>query len=260
MEKGAFLLYTEYQEEISSLNDEEAGRLLKAIYAHEAGQEEIQLAGPEKVLFSIFRRRLDDNREKYRKTCEKRGEAGAKGGNQKVANASKPKQKVAKANFARTDVANASKPKQKTLDNDLELDNELEGQENKEARASYTEPETVSVPPQEIPAIVSLPLNDKTEYPVTEEQCHEWAGLYPAVDVIQQLRNMRGWLLANPVRRKTKTGILRFVTGWLSKEQNKGPGKGLPPKPKSNASYDIDELEALSRFDVPEELQEETTG
>lgn len=79
------------------------------------------------------------------------------------------------------------------------------------------EPETVSAPP-----VIELPLNDGTMYPISQEQCQEWAGLYPAVDVIQQLRQMRGWLDANPTRRKTKGGIKRFVTNWLAKEQNKG--------------------------------------
>lgn len=87
----------------------------------------------------------------------------------------------------------------------------------KEANASCAKPQSGSTPP-----VICLPLNDGTEYLVSQEQCHEWAGLYPAVDVIQQLRNMRGWLIGNPDRRKTKRGILRFVTGWLSKEQDRG--------------------------------------
>lgn len=70
--------------------------------------------------------------------------------------------------------------------------------------------------------VITLPLNDGTEYPVTEEQCQEWAGLYPAVDAIQQLREMRGWLLSNPTKRKTRRGILIFVTRWLGREQDKG--------------------------------------
>ena len=96
--------------------------------------------------------------------------------------------------------------------------------------------------------VIELPLNDRSLYPITKEQSQEWAGLYPAVDVIQQLRNMRGWLDANPVKRKTKTGILRFINGWLAKEQNKGVGfssaGGIPgyidPKnaPSSQKNYD----------------------
>ena len=70
--------------------------------------------------------------------------------------------------------------------------------------------------------VITLTLNDKTEYQIYEEQCQEWAGLYPAVDVIQQLRAMKGWINANPTKRKTKAGIKRFINGWLAKEQNRG--------------------------------------
>ena len=80
-----------------------------------------------------------------------------------------------------------------------------------------TEPQAASMPP-----VIFLPLNDGTEYPVSREQCHEWAGLYPAVDVIQQLRQMRAWLIANPRKKKTKSGINRFIVTWLSKEQDRG--------------------------------------
>lgn len=79
------------------------------------------------------------------------------------------------------------------------------------------EPETASAPPA-----ILLPLNDGSDYPVSQEQCQEWAGLYPAVDVIQQLRNMRGWLLNNPAKKKTRRGITRFINGWLAREQDKG--------------------------------------
>lgn len=69
---------------------------------------------------------------------------------------------------------------------------------------------------------VSLILNDKTEYWIFEDQIAEWMELFPAVDVMQELRKMRSWLDSNTSRRKTKRGILRFVNGWLSKEQDKG--------------------------------------
>ena len=82
---------------------------------------------------------------------------------------------------------------------------------------SCAEPEPDSTPPA-----ILLPLNDGSEYPVTVEQCHEWAGLYPAVDVMQQLRGMRGWLDANPQKRKTRRGIKKFVNSWLSREQDRG--------------------------------------
>lgn len=91
-------------------------------------------------------------------------------------------------------------------------------QSESEYKSEYSaEQQAASAPP-----VIRLPLNDGTEYEVSVEQCHEWAGLYPAVDVIQQLRSMRGWLGANPKKKKTRSGIKRFITSWLSREQDKG--------------------------------------
>lgn len=72
---------------------------------------------------------------------------------------------------------------------------------------------------------IELPLNDKTVYQVTKAQVHQWEGLYPAVDVSQALRGMKGWLDARPDKRKTRRGISRFINGWLAREQDKGGNK-----------------------------------
>lgn len=95
------------------------------------------------------------------------------------------------------------------------------------------------------PAVITLTLNDKSEYPISQEQVDGWKELYPAVDVMQQLRGMKGWLDANPARRKTKTGILRFVNSWLSREQDKGrasprksaDGMGCYERPTGNYDH-----------------------
>ena len=72
---------------------------------------------------------------------------------------------------------------------------------------------------------INLPLNDKSEFTVTEEMIAEWSELYPAVDVKQDLRKMKGWLDSNPNRRKTKSGIKRFIINWLAKTQDSGGNK-----------------------------------
>lgn len=70
--------------------------------------------------------------------------------------------------------------------------------------------------------IFSLPLNDKSLYSIYQEQIDKWHELYPAVNIMQELKNMYGWIDANPRRRKTKAGITRFINSWLSSTQNKG--------------------------------------
>jgi hypothetical protein len=70
--------------------------------------------------------------------------------------------------------------------------------------------------------VISFLLNDKSEFPIYEKQIDVWRDLYPAVDILQDLRNIKGWCEANPKQRKTKTGALRFVNSWLSRTQNRG--------------------------------------
>lgn len=83
--------------------------------------------------------------------------------------------------------------------------------------APSAEPETVSAPP-----IISIILNDKSFFDVSPEDYNRWCELYPAVNVMQELRKMSSWSTDNPKRRKTKSGIRRFINAWLSKEQDKG--------------------------------------
>lgn len=70
--------------------------------------------------------------------------------------------------------------------------------------------------------IISLILNDKTFYPIYQKDIDEWKELYPAVDILQELRKMKGWCIDNPRKRKTRNGVRRFIGGWLSREQDRG--------------------------------------
>lgn len=70
--------------------------------------------------------------------------------------------------------------------------------------------------------VIALPLNDGTEKAVTQGEIDKWSELYPAVDIMAELRKMVGWLDANPKKRKTRRGIGQFINGWLSREQDKG--------------------------------------
>ncbi|WP_160147917.1 helix-turn-helix domain-containing protein [Trinickia soli] len=69
--------------------------------------------------------------------------------------------------------------------------------------------------------VVSIPLVDGSEYPVGANQIAEWSATYPGIDVLEQLRRMRQWSIANPARRKTVRGVLRFANNWLAREQDK---------------------------------------
>lgn len=103
-----------------------------------------------------------------------------------------------------------------------------EGREGKGKEGDSAEPQSDSTPS---PAVVSIPLVDKTEFPVTQVMVDDWSATFPAVDVPQQLREMRAWCVANPTKRKTPRGINAFIVTWLGKEQDSGKGgrRNEPP-------------------------------
>lgn len=68
-----------------------------------------------------------------------------------------------------------------------------------------------------------LPLNDSTEYEVAQKDVDYWSQMFPAIDVMQKLRNMHTWLDANPGNRKTRRGVRAFIARWLAEEQDKAP-------------------------------------
>ncbi len=84
------------------------------------------------------------------------------------------------------------------------------------------------------PVAVSFLLNDGKDFEITEAQVREFAELYPAIDVLQQLRAIKAWTISNPKNRKTRSGAMRFVNSWLSRAQNQAPTKPVvtqaPPK------------------------------
>lgn len=96
-----------------------------------------------------------------------------------------------------------------------------------------------------LPAIISISLNDNSEYPITQPDIDSWAELYPAVDIMQELRKMKGWALANPTKRKTVKGIKRFINSWLAKEQDKYHPTAQTAKPNSRPADDWGDMDFL---------------
>lgn len=81
--KDSFILYTEQREVINKLSDEQAGRLIKAIYEYVETEKMPELDSLLDIVIIPFKQNLDRNKEKYNKISEIRAKAGAKGGKQK---------------------------------------------------------------------------------------------------------------------------------------------------------------------------------
>ena len=109
-----------------------------------------------------------------------------------------------------------------------------------------SEPPKLVPPPK--PALITLQINTGAEYEIYQEDVAEWSELYPAVDVMQCLRNMKGWLLSNPAKRKTRKGIKRFITTWLQKEQDRGGTPGYNRTINQNSGSKVEQFAAEARM------------
>ncbi len=169
------------------------------------------------IAFDLLRPVLDKAKE--RAESGKKGGSKSETGEKNMNTDAEIPEANAKQNESKPEAkANQGKPgSKKEIEKEVEVEIEIDN--------NIPPTEVCGVLPSSPPPVAVLPLVDGTEFGVTEETAAELAGLYPAVDVPQQLRNMRGWLLANPKNRKTKSGIMRFVNSWLSREQNQArPG------------------------------------
>jgi len=68
---------------------------------------------------------------------------------------------------------------------------------------------------------------------ITDKDKEAWKKAYPACDVELELLKMIEWIKANPAKGK-KSNYRRFITGWLSRQQDKGGSfRGQPGQQKS---------------------------
>ena len=72
--------------------------------------------------------------------------------------------------------------------------------------------------------IQTLPLRDGSGFDVRQSFVAELEPLYPSVDVAATIGEMKGWLIGNPHKRKTRRGIKAFIVRWLQNTQEAANG------------------------------------
>lgn len=199
-----FKAKVDWGEALGLLSDTEAGRFAKALWKYAATGEAGTLTGREQMLFALVLADLRREAEHRERISALRSEAGRRGGRPRA------ESKTSNGLSPKADESNQS---------ETESRKEKDRTQTKEPEAGCAEGGGAASTP-----VITLPLNDGSEWPVDADLAGQWRELYPAVDVEQALRSMRGWLLANRTRRKTARGIERFAAAWLAREQDRGGG------------------------------------
>lgn len=199
---------------------DEAVNLLEALEKYSLdGTEPENLSLGAEIIFEGMRKELDIDREKYEKTCDR---------NKKNRNADHSQPVVTSGDQSSPVGADS---RQKT--------------EDSRQKTEYIDSEK-SVEPSS-PPVASFLLNDGTEFEVTQEVFNTLANTYPAVDTMQQLKQIAAWSFANPKYRKTRKGALRFVNAWFARQQD----KGLIPKEVARSGTDTKKMTAEEIMAIP---------
>ncbi|MBS5795024.1 MAG: replication initiator protein A [Clostridiales bacterium] len=92
--------------------------------------------------------------------------------------------------------------------------------------------------------VFQIPLKDSSYYNLNKQDVDTYKSLYPNINIEQEIKNIIGWNIANPSKRKTKKGIKKHINTWLSSSnQNKG---GV--KDDRNASKQIERDREINKL------------
>ena len=238
MATDGFIFYASFFEAISELEEADQLAVYNAVCQYGLFGIEPECSGTVKAMFRLIKPQIDAN--------TKRREAGKKGGEVKQSEAN-PKQteasakqseasaKQTEANVKQSEASlkqTEAKVKEKVKDKEKVKEESQREKENLKGNVNVlkdisSEPSVEAFEPEA--DVEAIPLNDGSEWRPSVDEYHEYKRLYPSVDIDQAFRSMRGWSKSNPAKRKTKTGVRRFVTTWLEKEQDRG-GRASPVK------------------------------
>lgn len=210
--RDGFIFYGSFFEALQELDPEDRLAAYDAICSYALTGVEPEGSGTIKAVFKLVRPQIDAN--------NKRRENGKRG-----ADATNEQEGGNMSATSRQQVGTgAAKEKEKEKVKEKVKEKEKEKEESKREIIITSCPEPSSEP-ADVEAII---LNDGSEWLPSTADMTEYYRCYPAVDVRQEFANMRGWCLGNPTKRKTRSGVRRFVAAWLAKEQNRSKGRDAP--------------------------------
>lgn len=99
-------------------------------------------------------------------------------------------------------------------------DKNVKNVKNKDSKAVARAKAPAKTDDSQVMAI--MPLTCSKSFELKQSQTDKWEILYPAVNLKSEVSKMIGWLDANPTKRKTARGIIRFMNNWLSRAQDSG--------------------------------------
>lgn len=195
-EKKSWVMYDSWIPLFEGLPKDKAADLIIAICKYRQDKTYVPEDQIVFAMFDMIRKTMDEDEQKYKKTCESRAESGKAGGEAK---ASKGKQNVANASKCQEDVANLAdkdKEKDKELDLDKGLDKEKDSESSDDdtnARVARKDVQAVidewNNLPDPIPKVKNIS-KDSTRYNLIQKRIIDY-GLGDVLNAIQEIRRSK---------------------------------------------------------------------
>lgn len=261
-------LFVDYLEALEPLGDAEKGRLFTALLEYARTGEAPQLCGNERFLFPMMRAQIDRDMaafaEESAKTSQARREAGRKGGLAKAGNFKQNLANVAnagKSGKSKQSVANVAKDKDKDKDEEKDEEKDKDKKDRSDVAAAIAG--RAKKFNQDDPAYQAALYLDKRmcsrlpgQKGAEERRLQTWALEF---DRCHRLDG-HSWEDIGRVLRFSQTDPFwqaNILSGGKFREkyvQLLAKMRSGAPAPARETSYDIDEIEAMSSFDLPDEL------
>lgn len=210
-DKKSFVMYESWGAAIEKMNNEQAGELIKAIYAFQKNPDVVPEDPAIAFVFEIIKQKLEEDNQRYEEVCAARSEGGKKGGRPK-ANASDKKQMVSEESKK----SKCFSEKAKKADNDNEYDNDLKENTLEGVKEKRFAPPT---------------LENVSEY------CREMG--YTNVDAVCfiDFYTSNGWMVGKNRMKDWKAA----VRNWDRREKNPQRQDGAAEVAKKNRFHNLEE-------------------
>ena len=195
MNKKSFVIYCDIRDQLELLTDEQVGVLFRSVVKYASNEEELSSNdGMVKLLFSVIKKQIDRDTEKDKTVCERRIEAGSKGGKQKVANAKQNLANVANASKCEQNLANVA-----DSDNDSDSDSVSTEVDIKENTIVLKKDKLSLSPPSEEFIKFNQWLDDhcpfvlKVKTQMTEPEYQKLLAKYTKKEISDVLESLNNW-------------------------------------------------------------------
>lgn len=205
MSKRAFLLYNDQKEIVDELDDEQAGKLFKAIFEYNVNKK-MTLKGALKIIFISFKTTFDRDEKKWNEISEKRSKAGKIGAKERWDSQKKDEKDDSKCQQM---IANDGKRWQKMASMAVSVSDSVNVNVSDSVNDNVSESEeyNTSLAPNPSPTLDSI-LSFGLDLGASPQYCEKFFNHYEGI----------GWLNGNGVAIDNWKAVFK---NWLAKDREK---------------------------------------